>query len=78
MTNPPPRRPEVEHTKWSPGLIGFYLSCAGVSLGAAIGFGAWKFFDSTTGLVIGITVSVVSCFTCFLSLQAARRPPGAK
>ncbi|MFY9345593.1 MAG: hypothetical protein WAT39_24090 [Planctomycetota bacterium] len=72
----PTRRPaDVEHTRWSPGLIGFYLSCGGVSMGAAIGFGAWKFFDSGSGLAFGITMSVVSCVTCYYSLRAARRPP---
>lgn len=75
MTN---RRPEdVEHTRWSPGLIGFYLSCAGVSLGAAIAFGAHFFFKSTAGTVGGIVLSGTSCVTCFLSLYAARRPPGS-
>ncbi|MBL8754961.1 MAG: hypothetical protein JNK15_16775 [Planctomycetes bacterium] len=78
--NMPPhdRRPdEVEHTKYSPGLLFFYLSCAGVSLGAAIGFGAYKFFDSTEGLVFGLSVSGISCVTCYFSLRAARRPPAA-
>lgn len=71
------RRPgEVEHTRWSPGLIGFYLSCAGVSLGAAIAFGAHFFFRSTGGLVFGCVMSGVSSVTCFLALRAARRPPG--
>jgi hypothetical protein len=67
----------AEPTKYSLGLIAFYLSCAGVSLGAAIGFGAYKFFDSTSGLVIGLSVSAVSCVTCYFSLMAARRPPDA-
>ena len=42
MTTPSshgPQRPETEHTRWSPGLIGFYLSCAGVALGATIAGG---------------------------------------
>ncbi len=70
------RRPgEVEHTRWSPGLIGFYLSCAGVSLGAAIAFGAHFFFRSVGGLVFGCVLSGVSCVTCFIALYAARRPP---
>jgi hypothetical protein len=75
---PAPRRPQPEHTKWSPGLIGFYLSCAGVSLGAAIAFGSWFFFTSTGGLVFGCVMSGVSAITCFLSLRAARRPPPAR
>ncbi len=75
---PPPRpRSSVEHTKWSPGLLGFYASCAGVSLGAAIAFGSWFFFDSVGGLVFGCVMSGVSCVTCFFALRAARRPPSA-
>lgn len=71
-----PRYPgDVEHTRWSPGLIGFYLSCAGVSLGAAIAFGSHFFFRSTGGLVFGCVMSGVSCVTCFFALHAARRPP---
>jgi hypothetical protein len=79
MTSPAhgPRRADVEHTRWSPGLLGFYLSCAGVSLGAAIGFGAYKFFDSRIGLIVGLSVSGVSCVTCYVSLVAARKPPPA-
>lgn len=73
------RRPdEVEHTRWSPGLLGFYASCAGVSLGAAIAFGGWFFFESTGGLAFGIAMSAVSAVTCFVSLRAARRPPPAR
>lgn len=69
------RRPEEEHTRWSPGLIGFYLSCAGVSLGAAIAFGAHFFFKSSSGLIGGSVLSGVSCITCYFALRAARRPP---
>jgi hypothetical protein len=78
MTQSPPRPGPVEHTRWSPALLGFYASCAGVSLGAAIGFGAYKFFHSTGGLVFGISVSAISCVTCYLTLVAARRPPADK
>jgi hypothetical protein len=77
---PPSRLPgpaAVEHTKWSPGLLGFYASCAGVSIGAAVAFGAWKFFESTGGLVFGAVLAGVSSVTCFLTLSAARRPPSA-
>ena len=82
VSSPPPPRPpagraHTEHTKWSLALIGFYLSCAGVSLGAAIGFGSWFFFESTGGLVFGVTMSAISCVTCFFSLRAARRPPSS-
>jgi hypothetical protein len=58
--------------------MGFYLSCAGVSLGAAIGFGAHWFFKSASGLTFGIGLSAVSCVTCYFSLVAARRPPSAR
>ena len=74
----PPRIPppaEVEHTRWSAGLIGFYLSCAGASLGAGIAFGSWFFFRSVGGLVAFGIVSLISCVTCYTSLKAARRPP---
>ena len=79
----PPRplatgRPQAEHTRWSPALLGFYASCAGVSLGAAVAFGAFFFFSSTAGLVFGATLSGVSCITCYLALRAARRPPSAQ
>ena len=74
----PYRRSSVEHTKWSPGLIGFYASCAGVSLGAAIAFGSWFFFHSTSGLVFGCVMSGVSIITCFFALHAARKPPASR
>jgi len=72
----PSRPPNSEHTRWSPGLIGFYLSCAGASLGAAIAFGSHFFFHSRGGLIFGAVLSGVSCVTCYLALRAARRPPG--
>ena len=75
MSPPSDHDPNVEHTRWSPGLIGFYLSCAGVALGAGFGGGAHFFFKSTTGTVFGIVLSSVSIVTCFVSLAAARRPP---
>lgn len=69
---------ETEHTRLSPGLICFYLSCAGASLGAAIGFGSHFFFESSGGLIFGCTLSGISCVTCYYSLRAARRPPQEK
>lgn len=72
------RRPdEAEHTRWSPALLGFYLSCAGVSLGAAIAFGSHKFFGDPVGTWGGALLSAVSSVTCFYTLRAARRPPSA-
>ncbi len=73
MSHSPP--PNTEHTRWSPGLIGFYFSCAGASLGAAIGFGSYFFFESQGGLIFGSVVASVSSVTCYYSLRAARRPP---
>ena len=75
MSATPP--PETEHTRWSPGLIGFYLSCAGVALGATIAGGSHFFFESLGGTIFGAVMSGVSCFTCYFSLRAARRPPDA-
>ncbi|MCB9877164.1 MAG: hypothetical protein H6835_06125 [Planctomycetes bacterium] len=74
---PPPKPPQAqtEHTRWSPGLIGFYLSCAGASGGAGFAFGSWFFFRSVGGLVVFGIISLVSCVTCYTSLKAARRPP---
>ena len=51
------------------------VAVGGVSLGAAIGFGAHWFFRSASGLAFGIGLSAVSCVTCYVSLKAARRPP---
>ncbi len=77
----PPRRvpppPAVEHTRWSPGLIGFYLSCAGVALGATFAASGYLFFGSIGWLVFGSVLSFGSCITCFLALRAARRPPAS-
>ena len=73
MSTPPGS--ETEHTRWSPGLIGFYLSCAGVALGATIAGGSHFFFESSGGTVFGAVMSAVSCVTCYTSLRAARRPP---
>ena len=78
----PPRPPApppgpVEHTHWSWGLAGFYLGCAGTSLGAAIGFAGYKFFDSVAALVGGFVLVAVSIVSCFVGLAAARRTPGS-
>jgi hypothetical protein len=74
MTEQP--APKAEHTHMSLGLIGFYASCAGVSIGAAIAFGGHFFFESRGGLIFGLVMSGVSCVTSYYSLRAARRPPG--
>lgn len=69
--------PQAEYTRWSPGLIGFYLSCAGVALGATFAASGHFFFGSRAWLVFGSVLSLVSAVTCYLSLRAARRPPEA-
>lgn len=69
---PPP--PPVEHTRWSPGLIGFYLSCAGTALGATFASAGYLLFESVGWLVFGSIMALVCSVTCFLSLRAARRP----
>ena len=74
MTQSPP--PQTEHQRWTFGLIGFYLSCAGASLGAAIAFGGHFFFESQGALVFGLVVSISSCVTCYVSLRSARRKSG--
>ena len=64
----------VEHTKWSPGLIGFYLSCAGTAMGSTIAASGWFFFGSEGAVVFGAIMAVISMVTCYYSLRAARRP----
>jgi len=66
---------QVEHTRWSLGLIGFYVSCAGVALGAGLAASGYCFFGSQVWLVFGSIMSIVSCVTCFYTLRAARRGP---
>jgi len=68
---------DVEYTRWSAGLIGFYLSCAGTALGATFGSSGWFFFGSISWLVFGCILSAVSIVTCYISLKAARRKPTA-
>jgi hypothetical protein len=75
---PPVPPPQVEHTHWSLALIGFYLSCAGVALGATFAAAGYAFFGSTGWLVFGSIMSGVCCVTCFLTLRAARRPPAER
>ncbi|MCA8976508.1 MAG: hypothetical protein KDC98_17440 [Planctomycetes bacterium] len=71
MTN----HPNFEPTRWSPGLIGFYLSCAGTALGSTFASAGWFFFGSVGWLVFGCVLAVVSCVTCYFSLRAARKVP---
>ena len=75
LLNTPPLK--VEHTHWSWGLVGFYVSCAGVALGATIGAAGHWFFGSTSALWIGGVMAAVSSVTTYLTLRAARRPPAS-
>lgn len=68
--------PQAEHTHYSLGLICFYLSCAGVALGATVASAGPLLFDSGAALVIGCIVTVACSVTCFYSLRAARRQRG--
>ncbi len=81
-TSPPPSRlpapAKTEHTHWSMGLVGFYLSCAGVALGATFAGGGYFFFGSTGWLVFGACMSAICSVTTFLTLRAARRPPATR
>jgi hypothetical protein len=63
----------TEQKQWSAALVGFYLSCAGVSLGAAIAAAGWLWFGSTGALVFGSAMTLACCVTCYRSLVAARR-----
>lgn len=73
MTHDPRPEMDVERTSWSTALVGFYLSCAGVALGAAIGAAGWLWFDSVGALVFGCVMVPACAVTCYLSLRAARR-----
>jgi hypothetical protein len=81
MTPQPPVRapqpgasPTQEGTRWSWGLVGFYLSCAGTALGATFAAAGYLWFESIGWLVFGSALAVTSIVTCFVSLHAARRP----
>jgi hypothetical protein len=65
-----------EGTRWSWALVGFYLSCAGVALGATIGSAGYLWLESVPALVAGILLLAVSMVTCYTSLAAARRGSG--
>ena len=68
---------QSEPTRWSPGLIGFYASCAAVGLGAAVAAVVLIVFPGAEGTtpaaVIGILMVVVGSVTCLRSLKSARR-----
>lgn len=54
-------------------LVGFYLSCAGVALGATVGSAGFLWFESRGALVFGIVMVVVCAITCYRSLVGLRR-----
>ncbi len=64
---------EFEETRWSPGLIGFYAGCAGVSIGAAVAATGYLVFESNPQFIIGVVVVAISAVVCMVSLHAARK-----
>lgn len=62
---------EQKQTKAS--LIGFYLSCAGVAIGATVGAAGFLWFESAVGLTAGILLTTLSSVTCYTSLSRMRR-----
>lgn len=67
----PSHQQEQQQTKAS--LIGFYLSCAGVAIGTTVGAAGFLWFESTTGLAVGIVATVICSVTCYTSLSRMRR-----
>jgi hypothetical protein len=61
-----------ERTHFSPALIGFYASCAFVSLGAAIAAAGYMVFNSKAALVIGCAMIAICSVTCLKCLKRAR------
>lgn len=70
--SPPPRSPQ-DDPKWYFRLVGFYLSCAGATLGAGVAAAGYMWFESIAALVVGIVVTVVCIVTCYTNLSAIRR-----
>ena len=68
----PANKPSHERTHFSPALIGFYASCAFVSLGAAIAAAGYMVFNSKTALVIGCVMIAICSVTCLKCLRKAR------
>ena len=69
----PPDTPPHAPPRWSLAFVGFYVSCAGVALGATFAGGGYMFFGSKGWLWFGIVMVIVSVVTCFLTLSAERR-----
>ena len=68
----PAPKPTQERTHWSPALIGFYASCAFVSLGAAIAAAGYLVFRSTGALIVGCSMIAISSVACLKFLKKAR------
>jgi hypothetical protein len=68
---------EREQTHWSPGLIGFYVSCASVSLGAAVASVSFLTFGDREGTgkfgAVGIGMIVLGAAGALFSLRKARK-----
>lgn len=62
---------EQQQTKAS--LIGFYLSCAGVAIGATVGAAGFLWFESVAGLSAGVVITLLCSVTCYTSLSRMRR-----
>ena len=71
--NRSPQSPREERTAWSPALIGFYVGCAMVSIGAAVAASAWIVFGTPTLVAAGLVMVTVGTFACLRCLRAARQ-----
>ncbi len=69
MTSAPQSAPEK---KLPFGWIGFYLSCAGVALGATVASAGFLWFESKGALVFGCVMTAICAVTCFTSLRSLR------
>lgn len=73
MSSPSPSGQPAGQPKLPFPLIGFYLSCAGVALGATVGSAGFLWFESTKALWFGIVFTVFCAITCYRSLRSLRR-----
>ena len=68
---------QSESTSWSPALLGFYVSCGAVGIGAAIAAVVLIVFPkeifAVTIAVIGVLMVVVGSVTCLRCLKSARK-----
>ncbi|MEY4829065.1 MAG: hypothetical protein RLZZ562_861 [Planctomycetota bacterium] len=62
-----------EHRETKASLIGFYLSCAGVAIGATVGAAGFLWFENMVGLGVGIAMTLFCSVTCYTSLSRMRR-----